>query len=257
MIDLRKTIDQTQVADGELAIIWLGQAGFAFKDSAGHIAVIDPYLTDYCERVVGFKRIMPKLIAPAELRADVLISTHDHPDHFDEDAMPEMMAGDTLLIGALSSVAHAKKCGCDESRLRAVQAGDEIDLGWCKVTAVYADHGDLAPDAVGIVLDVDGISVYYAGDTAYRPEKMDTVIAMQPDVIIPPINGEYGNLDSREAVMLAKDVGAKLAIPCHYWMFAKHKGDPQMFLDEAEKHLAPDCAYMLMYQGEVVKYGRG
>ena len=56
--------------------------------------------------------------------------------------------------------------------------------------------------------------------------------------------------------MLAKDVGAKLAIPCHFWMFAMHRGDPQAFLDEAQEHLVPDCAYTLMYQGEVLKYKR-
>ena len=116
------------------------------------------------------------------------------------DAVPELMAGGTLLIGAPSSVAQAQELGCDKSRIYEVRSGDVVDLGWCKVTAVYADHGELAPDAVGVVINIDGISVYYVGDTAYRPEKMDAVIAMQPDIIIPPINGEYGNLNAREAV---------------------------------------------------------
>jgi L-ascorbate 6-phosphate lactonase len=255
-VDLFKTIRQTKVQSGEVAIIWLGQAGFVFKDSDGHIVAVDPYLTDYCERVVGFKRIMPRLIAPEEIHADVLISTHDHADHFDADAMPGLMTGDTLLVGAPSSVAKAKEMGCCDANLRAVRAGDTIDLGWCRITAVYADHGDLAPDAVGVVIELEGISIYYVGDTAYRPDKMEQVMAMKPDVIIPPINGEYGNLDAREAVLLAKDVGAKLAIPCHFWMFAMHKGDPQQFLDEAEKHLAPHCEYGLMCQGEVWRYAR-
>lgn len=238
----------------EIAICWLGQAGFLIKDSEGHRVCIDPYLSDYCERLFGFKRIMPKIINPDELAPDVFISTHDHADHFDADAFPLIFSSSNpAFIGAVSSIEHAKKLGFDTQNSFPVSEGDVVDLGWCRVTAVYADHGELAPDAVGMVIELEGIKVYYAGDTAYRPDMMGAVRDMQPDIILPPINGAYGNLNSQEAVMLTKDVKAKLVIPCHYWMFAMHRGDPQSFLEEAEKKLA-DCEYRLMHQGEIIKY---
>ena len=239
---------------GEIAIAWLGQAGFLIKDSAGHTICIDPYLSDYCERLFGFKRIMPKIISPDEICADLLISSHDHADHFDADSFPFFFSSIyPAFIGAVSSVQHAKQLGFDTKDSYMLSEGDVVDLGWCRVTAVYADHGELAPDAVGLVVETEGILIYYVGDTAYRPEKMQRVIDMHPDIILPPINGEYGNLDSAQAVKLAKDVGAKLAIACHYWMFAMHRGDPQSFLDEAKENLT-DCEYKLMYQGEIIKY---
>ena len=32
---------------GEIAVIWLGQAGFLFEDAGGVSIAVDPYLTDY------------------------------------------------------------------------------------------------------------------------------------------------------------------------------------------------------------------
>ena len=251
---LAQRFSSTVVQKGEVAIAWLGQAGFLIKDSCGHTVCIDPYLSDYCERLFGFKRIMPKIINPDEICADLLISSHDHADHFDADSFPFIFSSTyPTFIGAVSSIEHAKQLGFDSENTYPVSEGDCIELDWCRVTAVYADHGELAPDAVGIVVEIEGIKVYYVGDTAYQPDKMKMVIDMQPDIILPPINGEYGNLASSEAVKLANDVNAKLVIPCHYWMFAMHKGDPQSFLDEAKENLT-DCEYKLMYQGEILKY---
>ena len=89
----RQKIRETQVEPGSLAIFWLAQAGFVFKTSIGKVIYVDPYLTDYVQRVLpeyglGFKRMMASLIAPEEVEADYVISTHSHADHFDGDAMP-------------------------------------------------------------------------------------------------------------------------------------------------------------------------
>lgn len=253
-MNLKYRIDTTSLHVGEIAIVWLGQAGFMLKDSYNHIVAIDPYLTDYCERIVGFRRVMPKLISPDAVCADVLISTHDHPDHFDDDAMPFLLSGETILLGAYSSIEKARKIGFDDKNMIKIAEGDVVDLDWCKIHAVYADHGDLAPDAIGVVIEIEGIKVYFAGDTAYRPDKIQKIADMKPDIIIPPINGEYGNLDSAEAVKLTIDVKAKLVIPCHFWMFVEHKGDPFKFCTEAEERLNGICEYTIMTQGEILKY---
>ena len=93
MVNLAERIRETLVKPGNVAIFWLAQAGFVFKNTSGKIIYIDPYLTDYVERALpeygmGFKRIMPKLIAPEDVEADYVISTHSHQDHLDVDALP-------------------------------------------------------------------------------------------------------------------------------------------------------------------------
>jgi len=103
------------------------------------------------------------------------------------------------------------------------------------------------------VLQADGITVWQVADTAYRPERWEGVCKMGVDVVIPPINGAFGNMDGVTAAKLANDCRAKIAIPCHYWMFAEHGGNPIEFLESCEKY-APDVEPRLMAQGELLVY---
>ena len=76
------------VPGGSLALWWLGQAGFAFKTAAGRIVYLDPYLSDAVERLHGFKRLSLPPLAAEEVRADLVVLTHEHADHLDPDALP-------------------------------------------------------------------------------------------------------------------------------------------------------------------------
>ena len=104
-----------------------------------------------------------------------------------------------------------------------------------------------------MVIEADGIRVWQLGDTAYRPVEMQAIFAMHPDIIIPPINGAFGNLDGIEAAKLAHESGAKVAIPCHFWMFAEHNGNPMQFV-KACKEFAPGVQPHLLSQGELLLY---
>jgi L-ascorbate 6-phosphate lactonase len=117
------------------------------------------------------------------------------------------------------------------------------------VRGVYADHGELAPDALGVVLDLEGIRVYHTGDTAYRPEEFKLAIEMRPDILIPCINGAYGNLNSEEAALLTGAVSPRLAIASHFWMFVEHNGNPQSYIEACSK-LAPKVEAVVMKPGE-------
>lgn len=253
-MDLATKIAVTKVKKGEIAVFWLGQAGFVIKDSEGHLIAIDPYLTDCVERLYGFKRIIPKLIAADDLELDVLITSHDHGDHYDVDAVPILMAnGKTKLFGSMTAYDLAIKSGIKPDRVTGLKPGDVARYDGITIKAVFADHGELAPDALGIVLTIDGTKIYYAADTAYHPEVVKTAKQEKPDIIIVPINGQYGNLNSEEAAMLTRDSGAKVVVPCHFWTFIVHRGDPQEFEDAARKH-APDTRIQFLHQGEMFIY---
>ena len=104
-----------------------------------------------------------------------------------------------------------------------------------------------------MIVQSGDIKVWQVADTAYRPDKWQDIFAAGVDVIMPPINGAYGNLDGVEAAKLAHDAQARVAIPCHFWMFAEHGGSPAQFLD-ACKELAPEVEPHLMSQGELLVY---
>jgi L-ascorbate 6-phosphate lactonase len=255
--DLAERIESTQVPAGGLAIFWVAQAGFVFKTPNDKIIYSDVYLTDSLERIYGmFKRIMATPIKPEEVEADLVVSTHAHGDHLDVDAVPIIARNPrTRFIGAADCVPEYQKLGLPADKYLQIQVGQTIAFDGFSLTGVYADHGPTTPDALGIVLKVGPITVWQVGDTSYCPEKMGAAIAMKPDIIIPPINGAYGNLDGIAAARLAADSGASIAIPCHYWMFVEHNGNPAQFLEGCKQH-APKVQPKILSQGELFLYAK-
>lgn len=254
MRDLARAIGETQVPAGSLAIFWLGQAGFAFKNSSGIIIYVDPYLSDVVERLHGFKRIMASPIAPEDVVADLVISTHEHEDHLDTDAIPVMAHHPRAhFAGPSNCVEFYRGAGLPPDRYFEMKDGGDYTFEGVRLMAVFADHGELARDALGVVIDFQGLRVYHPGDSAFRPDRMQAVAALRPDIALPCINGAYGNMDPEDAARLVHFVGARFAIPAHFWMFAEHNGDPARFL-KACKELAPDVETRLMTQGERLIY---
>jgi L-ascorbate 6-phosphate lactonase len=256
---LAQRIHETRVKPGRLAIFWIAQAGFVYKTPAGKVIYIDPYLTDSVHRqladvMYGFKRLTMTPIEPEEVEADCIVCTHSHPDHLDVDLIPILARKHgTRFVGAPDCRAGFEQCGVPGDRYAILQRGETLDYGDFRLTGVYADHGELAPDALGVILQVGDVKVWQVGDSAYRPDMWQDVFAMGVDVLIPPINGAFGNLDGVEAAKLAADCGAKAVIPCHFWMFAEHNGDPARFLEACNVH-APKARPLLMTQGELFVY---
>lgn len=259
MESLAKKIQDTKVELGSIAVFWLAQAGFVFKTHTGKIIYTDPYLTDYTQRALpefglGFKRLMPKLIDVEEVEADYVISTHSHQDHLDLDALPILLKNERIhFIGSPDCRVYYEQIGVTKQRFTIFHEGEKINLGEFSLTGVYADHGELAPDALGLLLDFNGIRIWQVGDSAYRPEKWQDLFKVKIDILIPPINGAFGNLNGIEAARLSHDTGVKVVIPCHFWMFALHNGNPAEFLDACKEH-APEVEPMLMTPGELFVY---
>ncbi|GAA0181271.1 MBL fold metallo-hydrolase [Clostridium sediminicola] len=253
-MNLALDIATTNVKNGEIAIFWLGQAGFLLKDSNDTTVVIDPYLSDCGERMKGFKCLSPKLITPSELKPDIYITTHNHFDHFDYDTIPIVSSNhQTRFMGPKTCVDLFLEMGIKKEKVVLLEKRNPITYKNITIQAVFADHGTLAPDTIGVLLTVNGVKIYIAGDTAYRPDKIQDAIDFKPDIVILSINGKFGNLNCEEGAKYAKLTGAKLAIPCHFWTFKEHGGDVLSFTAEMEKH-APDCKENFMYQGEKLIY---
>jgi L-ascorbate 6-phosphate lactonase len=247
--DVARSLRRLGVPARSLAIFWLGQAGFALKTPDGKVIYIDPYLTDSVERTVGFKRLMPSVVSPREVRADAVLISHHHEDHLDVDALPVIARRTAAqFVAPPRSAGVLATLGVPADRVREVRPGAAVDLGFAVVRAVFADHGDLAPDAVGFVVDFGFTRVYATGDTAYRPRQMAEAAGLRPAVLIAVINGAYGNLGPQEAANLACDVGAKVVIPCHFWTFIEHGGDPAAFV-KACRETAPQARVALITQG--------
>ncbi len=107
-----------------------------------------------------------------------------------------------------------------------------------------ADHGDLSPTALCLVLDFGGVRVLCTGDTAFRPQVIRPLCDLRPDVMLPCINGVFGNMGHIDAAMIVQQARPRYAIPCHFGMFAEQgAGDPAGFV-YACRHFCPEVAAM-------------
>ena len=246
------SVASTRVEKGSLGLFFLGQAGFLFKTSNGKLLAVDPYLSDCCNRYFGFKRLMPRLLSADELILDCLVATHAHYDHFDPDSVPLLMAnGHTEFIGAHDTAEECERLHLTE-RLTFVGVGDTVSRHGFTVTALPCDHGEGTPYAIGLLIEAEGRRIAILGDTCYRDDNFANKALQNLDVLILPINGAFGNLNEKEAAMAASVICPRLTIPCHYWNFAEHGGNPALFM-EAMKETAPALPFLLMRQGEATK----
>lgn len=133
--------------------------------------------------------------------ADVVVVTHEHPDHNQVDKMPHADG---------SAVFRAADFHPDPKTYRTLESHG------VRMTAVQAYNKNHAvDDCVGVVLEFDGVSFYASGDTSMTEDmKSGKLEAMGLDYAVFPGDGFY-NMDVSEAVECAKLVAARHSIPVH------------------------------------------
>jgi L-ascorbate 6-phosphate lactonase len=234
-------------------LFFLGQAGFVVKSKKGTLLVIDAYLSNCVERYDGFKRLLPSLLSADEIEFDYILATHPHYDHFDIDAIPIMLSNDvSKLFASTDCKKEIEQLGIDEGKVTYISYGNSYKAGDIHIDCVFCDHGESAPDAVGLIVTVDDKKLYFAGDTCLRPDKIPEIKSYgKIDIMIAAINGAFGNLNEADMVALCGEISPGLVIPCHFWNFAEHHGDPGLFLKLIKEKL-PDQRYLLMAPGEAL-----
>ena len=219
-------IDRVKAAEGE-TLFWLGQAGFLMKTADGKRIAIDPYMSDYTEKMCGtpgYKRLNPPLCDAEELCIDALLISHEHEDHLDLDSMAAFFAYAPMQVYCSAPTYRKLEAwGADMARVHLLEMNVPVMLcGGVELMPLDCDHGPNTPDALGFLLTLpSGKTVYYTGDSSLSPERL-----------------QY-------AAML----GCKKCMPYHFWTFANHHGDPGLFLEALPKY-APGCEPVLLCHGE-------
>lgn len=207
-----------------------------FRFAEGPTICIDPYLSDATERISGFPRLYPSPIQPEDLHFDILLLTHDHEDHLDPDSFDALMAANpgcrVFAPECCASLLNEK-----HREFELIAPGAMHSFGDVQVCTVGADHGSACPTAVGFVLEWPDDSnhstphrLYFTGDTSYTRSIIGPAIGLQPSMLIPCINGAFGNLNESEAALLALECHARFVIPSHYGLLDVHGGDARLFV---------------------------
>lgn len=172
-------------------LIYLKHAAFQIKNG-GVVIYIDPFQ-----------------LPPADLeKADIVLVTHDHPDHFDMSSIQNVATKDTVIV-------CPKSCNVERYEVINVTEGDKVEVKGVKIEAVpaYNINKEFHPRGMGVgyVIEISGVKIYHTGDTDRIPEMKE----IEVDIALLPIGGTY-TMDVNEAIEAAKDIKAKYYIPMHY-----------------------------------------
>ncbi|MDY6764878.1 MAG: MBL fold metallo-hydrolase [Halobacteria archaeon] len=202
----------------------IGHASVRIETEDGRVIYIDPW-----SEVMGDDE-------PGD--ADFVFITHDDFDHYDPEGIARVSKGDTQVVAydaidtsnldlPVTELAYNGELTVDGIEVRAVPAhnradGDHVD-----------DSGEpfhAKEEVVGLLLTVDGTTVYFASDTDFLDEHKE----ITADIFIPPIGGHY-TMDRREAAEFSESVDPDLVLPVHYDTFEAIETDAKAFKRDVEK----------------------
>jgi len=256
-------LEGIELAPGQAALWWLGQAGFALR-AGGTTLLLDPFLARHPER------LSPPAFAPEQATGvAAILCSHEHINHFDAESLPALAAAspEARVVVPTPLVERVTALGILPDRVIGAQPDEPFELDGVTIHPLPAVHGVDVADAysfgrelsgglyryLGFVVEAEGVRIYHAGDTLADEELQDRLARLAPDVALLPVNGRdhyreaqniVGNMDPREAVRFAATVGAGLLVPMHYDMFPINLGYPAHVVDFAGRH-HQDVAIML------------
>ncbi len=165
-----------------MIITWLGQACFKIQ-SKDKILIIDPY-----DEKIGFS--LPKI------DADIVLMTHSHYDHSNSAAFPSAKV--------------------------VIQEHGEYALGDVTVKGIQTFHDDVGGQKRGLntmyKIESEGITLLHMGDFGELEVRQETLTEIGiVDILMIPVGGTY-TIDGAQAATCAKQIGAKIVIPMHYFI---------------------------------------
>jgi len=175
-----------------------------------------------------------ELISGEPRDGDVVLVTHDDPDHYDPEAIAAVAKPDAT-VAAYEAVDTTDL----ESEVLGLPHEGERTVAGMTVATVPSHNDPDGPhvddegnpwhaegEVVGLLLTIDGVTVYFPADTDFLPHQE----SVRADVFLPPIGGHY-TMDRHEAADFARSVDPDLTLPVHYDTFEAVETDAAAFAD--------------------------
>ena len=213
----------------DIAVRYLGHSCFLVTTLKAKI-LIDPFLTGN-----------PMAAVKAEdVECDFILVSHAHSDHYGDAVAIAKRTGATII----ASYEVALHAGAQGAKVHPMGCGGGRDFPFGRVQLTIAHHtssvdgpnGVVSVGApVGFLIQAEGKTIYFAGDTALTMEMELLGRRYQIDLALLPIGDNFtmGPFDAAEAAKMLK---ARLTVPMHYNTFELIQIDPQVFVKEAGKH---------------------
>jgi len=237
-----------------VTLTWLGQAGFLLH-GGGATVLVDAFLSNMDDR-----RIPPPLDPTTLSDVDLVLCTHEHWDHLDGPTVAAVAKAspDARVVVPAPVADQAVAAGVPAQRVVGAVAYEPLTGLAVPITPVPACHGVDVADAynfgeglsgglvryLGYVLEFADVRIYHAGDTIWWPGQDRVLHDLGIHVALLPINGRdpvreaaniVGNLDHREAALLAAAARVELLVPMHWDMFEANRGFPDQLVADIER----------------------
>jgi L-ascorbate metabolism protein UlaG (beta-lactamase superfamily) len=237
--------------DARLAVLWVGHAT-ALIQIDDKLILTDPVFTS----TVGVlsKRLVEPGLDPADLPplSAVLIS-HMHFDHLSLGSLEMIEDKARVVLVPRGGLVYLPGFAFETVELGAWERWERDGL---RITAAPVKHqGDryrldgawMTDSFTGWVVEHNGLTVYFGGDTGYHPRLFRKAGARFPsiDVALLPIAPiqprdwmRPKHTDPGEAVQIFFDLGARWMIPIHYDTFVNSMDEPGDAVAELRRVIA-------------------
>lgn len=196
-----------------------GHASVRIENSDGFTVYIDPW-----------SEVMKNT---PKSDGELIISTHDHFDHFDEDIIENLISEDGELLCSEDSEDSVPK----NIDYKIFRAGKSVKTPIGDVKGVHAYNVDKYRSedepyhpkgfCTGAVFNLEGVNFYHASDTGLISEMSD-LKDEGIDVAFLPIGGKY-TMNIEEAVEAVKKINPKVVVPIHYDVVDGTESNPEKF----------------------------
>jgi L-ascorbate metabolism protein UlaG (beta-lactamase superfamily) len=162
-------------------------------------------------------------------KADIILITHEHYDHFSPDDIKKIQKEDTVIVSPPDVIAKVK------GEKREILPGKEVEIHGIKIKAVpaYNINKRFHPKEknwVGYIVEIEGVRIYHAGDTDFIPEMKNLG---KIDIAFLPVGGTY-TMDAKEAAQAANTISPSVAIPMHWGSIVGSQKDAESFKKECK-----------------------
>lgn len=210
----------------KLRITWFGHSTFLLHTPGGRRILFDPWFADNPACPASMKK-PPK--------ADLVLVTHGHADHM-ADLLTVARASAAPVVAIFELCDWLRRKGV--SHVSPMNKGGAQQLGGLYVAMTDARHSSSCVDngavvylgepAGFIVRFEDGITIYFAGDTALFGDMRLIAEQYHPDIAFLPI-GDRFTMGPEAAAKACELLGVRQAVPMHWGTFPVLTGTPEEF----------------------------
>jgi N-acyl-phosphatidylethanolamine-hydrolysing phospholipase D len=236
-----------------LSVLWIGHATCLIQ-IGDKVFLTDPIFTNTAG-MISKRRIEPGILPSSIDRLDYILISHIHFDHLSYGNLSLLPKTATMLLPP-GGGEYTPEFGFSE--YREMNAWTTFEADGVRITAVPVKHfnGRYGFDVAwldhhtytGYVIEYQGQTVFFAGDTGYDPEmfreigrKFTIDIALIPIAPVEPRDFMMRvHIDPKEALQIFEDVGAKFMIPIHHRTFVQGLDSTLTYAQDQLKRLVSE-----------------